>query len=443
MYCALRLASKGYQIELLEASKDRWGRRMETGVLDGFITEWGPMRFEKKLQPKFGALMDGLNIELDNFVGPTSSIATYPQYDLKTSDQNLDALGLLRRGTLLIMGIDPNDPFDYGGQNWIDSLTESDYRKMRKEAKLNGKYLWTMGFWNALSADGILSHQAIMKIRDSGTFYHMIPNNLNAIEWIIWWLRALKTEGQELSTIKKGTAEITTQMLARLQAFDNVQLSLDSRLQHFEAAHVGNVSIHYSKAGETVSTTADHLILALPKHPLLQLEKSLPPTIFKHLDKVNGFPMLKIFFILKEPWWDYDQSPQARSNRMPTRELHYFRRNKYNDYDKKGMILVYTDRPATEFWKYYVQDQENHDRAEINQNDEIKEQFATFMVQDVYRSVQSNEAMSGIGLRLTQKAYLKYYKMNPQEIKEDIMQNITEYGIRDWGRAPYGAGNLE
>ena len=65
------------------------------------------------------------------------------------------------------------------------------------------------------------------------------------------------------------------------------------------------------------------------------------------------------------------------------------------------------------------------------------------MVQDVYRSVQSNEAMSGIGLRLTQKAYLKYYKMNPQEIKEDIMQNITEYGIRDWGRAPYGAGNLE
>ena len=70
----------------------------------GSLPNGPPLRVEKKLQPKFGALMDGLNIELDNFVGPTSSIATYPQYDLKTSEQNLDALGLLRRGTLLIMG---------------------------------------------------------------------------------------------------------------------------------------------------------------------------------------------------------------------------------------------------------------------------------------------------------------------------------------------------
>jgi len=270
----------------------------------------------------------------------------------------------------------------------------------------------------------------------------MIPDNLNAIEWIIWWLRALKTDGQDLSTIKKGTAEITVQMLEKLNQFDNVILQLGSALQHFQVAdQPQQVLVQYQQNNTLTEQIVDHLILALPQYPLQQFQAALPTKIYNHLDKVNGFAMLKIFFILKEPWWDYDQSPQARSNRMPTRELHYFRRNKYNDYDKKGMILVYTDRPATEFWKYYVSSDSIHDRAEINQNDELKEQFATFMAQDVYRSVRSNEAMSGTGLRLTQKAYLKYYKLSVSEIKADIIQNITEYGIRDWGRAPYGAGN--
>lgn len=440
LYSALQLSEKGHNVTLIEASADRWGGRMETSIMNGFVTEWGPMRFETQLQPKFGKLIADLEIELVSFTGPKANPSRFPLYDLPLQEQNLDSLSLLRRGVLLIMGKNPTDPLDYKCQNWIDSLTEEDFRRMRREATLNGKPLWNTGFWNALTEDGILTHQALMKIRDNGTFYHMIPDNLNAIEWSIWWLRAFKSDGQILATIKKGTEEITIQMLKKLNGRPNVTLINNAKLISFE--NDGNkVAVNYTNNNKEVKVSADHLMLAMPKQPLKKLKSSLPENIGNLLSSVNGFSMTKVFFVLDKPWWGYDQSPQARANRMPTREIHYFRRPKKDDTDGYGMMLLYTDRPATEFWNYYIGDKENHDRAEVNANDEIKSQFANFMSKEVYRSLQGNEAMSKKGLKLTKEALLLYSKMSLAEIKEDILNSIISYGIRDWSCEPYGAGN--
>lgn len=441
LYSALQLSDLDYNVILLEASENHWGGRIETTVLENFITEWGPMRFETKLQPKFGKLIDDLKIELLPFNGPQANPSQFPQYDLPLQEQNLNALDLLRKGILLMMGKNPNNPLDFGCQNWIDSLTEEDFRIMRKESKLNGKPMWKMGFWNALSEDGILSHQALMKIRDTGTFYHMIPDNLNAIEWVIWWLRAFKTDGQILATIKKGTDEITKQMLLKLQGRKNVTLINGAKLISFKSINKDQVEAVYTKKEEKLTLEADHLLLAMPQYPLKKLNHSLPEKIREQLDSVNGFAMTKVFFILDKPWWEYNQSPQARANRMPTREIHYFRRSKTNDFDGYGMILLYTDKPATEFWNYYIENRNKHEFAEINNNDEIKQQFANFMSKDVYRSLQGNEAMSTTGLQLTKEALLKYANMSLTEIKDDIEKSIVSYGIRDWSCAPYGAGN--
>lgn len=441
LYSALKLSEKGHNVVLIEASPDRWGGRMETTVMDGFVTEWGPMRFETKLQPKFGKLIEELKIELVPFTGPKANPSEYPQYDLPLQEQNLDSLELLRRGVLLIMGKNPTNPLDYNCQDWIDSLTEDDFRTLRKEATLNGKPLWNTGFWNALSEDGILSHQALMKIRDTGTFYHMIPDNLNAIEWAIWWLRAFKSDGQILATILKGTEEITIQMLKKLGERPNVTLISDAKLVSFTDTEDNLVSVSYEKNNSITTLDANHLMLAMPQYPLKQLGDSLPSDIEKMLDSVNGFAMTKVFFVLNKPWWGYDQTPQSRANRMPTREIHYFRRSKTKDTDGYGMILLYTDKPATEFWNYYIEDKEKHDRAEVNNNDEIKAQFANFMSKEVYRSLQGNEAMSIKGLKLTKEALILYSDMTLNEIKEDIFNSIVSYGIRDWSCAPYGAGN--
>ncbi|WP_204268029.1 hypothetical protein, partial [Escherichia coli] len=82
-------------------------------------------------------------------------------------------------------------------------------------------------------AQGVLSHRALVKLRDTGTFFHMIPENLNAAEWIIWWLRALKTVGQQLASIEGGSARLTEGLLARLQGHPNVTLAGGHRLLRF------------------------------------------------------------------------------------------------------------------------------------------------------------------------------------------------------------------
>ena len=53
---------------------------------------------------------------------------------------------MIRKEILLIMGKNLNDPLDFGCQNWIDSLTEDDYRVMRKEATLNVSYCGKLDF---------------------------------------------------------------------------------------------------------------------------------------------------------------------------------------------------------------------------------------------------------------------------------------------------------
>ena len=39
MYCAMKLGEAGHQVLILEASADRWGGRIETEDMDGFIAE--------------------------------------------------------------------------------------------------------------------------------------------------------------------------------------------------------------------------------------------------------------------------------------------------------------------------------------------------------------------------------------------------------------------
>jgi hypothetical protein len=46
------------------------------------------------------------------------------------------------------------------------------------------------------------------------------------------------------------------------------------------------------------------------------------------------------------------------------------------------MVLVYTDRPATEFWKVFVQGAV-HDRAEIGRSEGLKRQFFKYLGSDL------------------------------------------------------------
>jgi monoamine oxidase len=434
LYCALRLADAGHRILVLEAAADRWGGRIETEDMDGFIAEYGPMRFEPTLQPRFAALCAELGVGLVDFSGPSADQLATDDVDLPEAERGLNSLQLLQRGIMLIMGREPGD------QAWIDGLTEADYMRLRKHAQLNGQPLWDTGFWNALSSQGILSHRALVKLRDTGTFYHMIPENLNAAEWIIWWLRALKTVGRQLASIEGGSARLTEGLLARLRGHPNVTLAGGHRLMGVQPVELGRPTLLLDVATQNGAITlrAERLVLALPRLPLLKLARHLPDHIASQLDSVNGFPMLKVFFVCNTPWWSHGQAPQQYANCMPTREIHYFRRALDNDSDGHGMVLLYMDRPSTEFWRHYVIDGDRHDRAEVDQNARIVDAFALFVARDVKASAGS---AANSELKLTDNARRIFGDMSIAETARYIRDSIITYGIRDWARAPYGAAN--
>jgi hypothetical protein len=80
---------------------------------------------------------------------------------------------------------------------WAKTLREDDYWVIQRYGRIaignddDQLYipLYTLGFWNLMA--NYLSHNALTKVQDLGTFYHLLPENPNAAEWLTWWLRAL------------------------------------------------------------------------------------------------------------------------------------------------------------------------------------------------------------------------------------------------------------
>jgi phytoene dehydrogenase-like protein len=204
LYCAWELGRHGgFAVTLLE-TRDTYGGRIETGVLDGFVAEYGPMRFEPGIQKRFVSLCGHLGMldELERFPEMTPEAVEWPKYRLEADEEGLTTLGLLKKG---VLGMFEEARAAVGATDteaWLRELDEPALEKLRQTATLNGIELYRRGLWNALSE--VLSHQAVMKIRDTGTFYHLIPDNPNAVEWGVFWLRLFKPEGRNLMTVRKA-----------------------------------------------------------------------------------------------------------------------------------------------------------------------------------------------------------------------------------------------
>src|SRR4051794_30536568 len=205
LYAAWKLAGGEPRrtVHVFEASQ-RIGGRIETREMgSGFLAEFGPMRFEEPGQTELMQLLKDLRLGKTEFKAYTAERPGWPKYQLKPPDETPDppytSLELLRLGILKLLAHEKNPdgwrspagvgPRDRAATDWWERLTEKTYDDMRRNAWHGAYRLYTYGFWNALS--DVLSHGAIMMIRDIGTFYHLIPENPNAVEWTIFWLRAL------------------------------------------------------------------------------------------------------------------------------------------------------------------------------------------------------------------------------------------------------------
>lgn len=426
-YKLKQLKGVNHTVSLFEAT-GRFGGRIETVEMGGFLAEYGPMRFEKLAQPLLMDLISELGLETKSFVPYTAANDPDSLFDIsfdesggKRSGSKLTTLELLKLGILRLLnasGGDMNNPNDPIHRAWWATLDEEYYSYVRNKASYNGKYLYEIGFWNALSL--VLSHRAVNKIINYGTFYHLIHFNPNAAEWVIFWLRGLHPN-DELVGIKQGTESLVQELVRKLDSRPehSVSLHLNHRLTALFSQPDSRVLLEFKNDNKTdnktdnnvVKVLAKHVVLALPRCPLMQLRPQLPEHIGELVDSVIPIPLVKCFFVNENPWWNEFTPLQTRASSTPAREIHYTFRKDGNC--KRGIVMVYCDPPSMHYWTPFVQQQE-HLKAELNLDKRLVE------------------------------GYLQYLRSNPDNTDvrkiEAEAELISCFGIRDWSREPFEAG---
>jgi monoamine oxidase len=480
LYCAQQLARRGHRVTIFE-QLPRIGGRIETLTLDGIECECGPMRFELAIQPMLKQLADELGIEFSPFAPPKGEPIHTTKYTLEDDEMSAEqrrevktggpdlnfsqfttSLDLLRLGIYRILHCPDarpqhdtaNEPtvrsgsvpwsFEEviekrppdGGPNEIeryaDTLDDADYDRIRTAATLGGRKLYTMGLWNAL--DYVLSAGAVAKIRDVGTFYHLIPENPSASEWAIFWLRLFRT-AKDLSTIQGdgGVSQIVTRLETQLRNVPqrNVDIATGASVIELGAAPREDqvrLTVDLHDRANVLQLDFDHVILALPRQPLAKLTRRFPADIRQYVDGVNGFPLLKVFAILREPWWTARGAAlpgaQHGAHLVPTREVHYKERTEPASGTRAGsvvgMVLLYTDRPANAYWSPYIQ--MPHQGAQVNAPAALKRELAAQLL------ALKQERETG-----PQESYKSQI--------DEMEASIEGFAIRDWSKPPFGAAS--
>lgn len=396
LYCALLLAKDGYSVKVLEAT-DAWGGRIETHRLNGpnadgpfsHPAEFGPMRFELDIEPLFKELLDLLQIKPSPFTPPLSPLYIPTGYPVGLGERCADGkplspLELLKLGVFRMVGFEPfvdkdkvklreseQKIFEKWGD---DNQSEGDrFDTLRKKATLGkNTKLHDLGFWNALQT--VLSPGAVWAINQFGSFYHLMPDNPNAVEWAIFWLR-LFGPNSALSTVAEGVEAVVSKLVDLLTSAEyrnQVELLSGKQVTELLAGwNASQINVLFQDAAKCRGNyEADHVILALPRLPLQRLDAAFPDDIQNDLKSVMAFALVKVFAVMRTPdlWNIAPPQPHENAWRFQTREVHYFGSNSPNN----TMMLLYTDHPCAAFWELYVQNPNDHHAAEVDKNEALK-----------------------------------------------------------------------
>lgn len=481
LYCALVLQRQGYQARIFETA-NRLGGRIRTVRLDenyneldkswtkdklNFYVEFGPMRLELDKQKLLAGLLADLGIGEDEppqggpylvdfpaYASPASQ--RDPAFELRPEEVGKTPLELMRLAFLRIVtalevekGSEAASDFlklqrelieavqlagalhqsvDQVFCGWIKKLGPREHWHLQTCAKLDGVLLYRLGFWNLLC--DYLSHDAMAKVRELGTFYHLLEENPNAAEWLVWWMVGLSASDR-MQGIYGGMECIVDLLQGRLA---EGSVELNSWVTHIEPGAGGGYRLKFrtpeGQSHPREGEVYDRVILALPRRSAQAIQKESRDAFAGEkeieglLESAFGFPMVKTFVVLKKRWWEEDNMANRFATRIPTRELHYWKAQRAAS--RQGLIMAYTDRPASSFWAAYVpsgaQVDAHREKVARKEGDPdpakpLKEPLRGLMLRKLARYINEN---------------------NVPEVKVD---DIAWYGIRDWGRAPFSGAN--
>lgn len=364
LYTVYRLTQKNPNLKIAVIEKSsRLGGRIYTKQVGNHIQEYGPMRFELQLQPRFANLLTELDINTKPFSGYTAQSDKLPDLNklsfeevqaIMTNRRQLPpAFALLKYAIAQILG----DQWDLDGDNICDPARPQKKKWLLKHGLFQGRLLHKHGLWDTLAH--VLCKEAIDYIREDGTFYHMIHTNPNAANHVIFILDMLATQKLGLVTIDGGSMRLIDTIYDKIShKFD---IMIDSHVSHFTHDEHGVIGVHIQGIEQKI-INCKHLILTCPKNALKTIGGFDQKTIdlFNSVVTVNLF---KIFVVLDNPPWDETSIPKANTHAhlVPCREVHY-------DYDiqtKTGMIMLYGDEPTLNYWSPFCQ---NHVMNEPEEN---------------------------------------------------------------------------
>jgi len=416
-YC-LKKSYPNKTIALFE-SLPMLGGRIQTGSFAGglFQPAYGALRIEPDFQIEMHRFIQELNIPIKHIEQGEASSATVPNMDLLTLEEKKLILSHPDRGAdilLLELGIKKilgnqwnleNDDLSHPERNQL-------IENLKKTAVYKNKPLYQQGAWNVFS--DVLSYEAVEFFREKGAYYNMKNDNQNAADWIVFLLnlRLMK----QPSYIPVGGMIQMIHLIEEQLISMGVEIYLNHHLKEFKQQDEKLVYLKFNdnqnnnqlKHSE-INLISEHVILAIPQYSLKKFTTYLPTMINTLLDSVLPIPILWATATLKNPPWEHSAKPTSGEH-APIRAAHLeFKAHQGETY---GMAMFYCDGPWHQYWRHFVDD------------DVLDFQGYQFLPQVNQNLLLKNEIEKTI----------------QQQFGLQVLPNIEEWGIRDWGRPPFGAG---
>jgi len=260
-----------------------------------------------------------------------------PPYDLDKSEQKLDPDELfVKMANRLVPGL-------------AGPHSETELRKLLKEAQINGVPLYRYGLWDLMLRN--MSIEAYDMTR-AAIGYDAAGWNVNAAELIFSAFDIAPNPSYR--RVKQGYERVPEQLAGRFAAAGG-RIEMKRHLKAFDMVRrpLGALALTFDGAAEPVYARV--LVLAMPKRSLELLDRVGPlfapgadaDIVTSLLESVRSNPLFKLILCYPSPWWQSLGLQQGRSvTDLPIRQVYYWAsENKGN-----SALVIYNDAESVDYW---------------------------------------------------------------------------------------------
>jgi hypothetical protein len=242
------------------------------------------------------------------------------------------------------------------------------------------------------------------------------------------------------------------------------QLWMEMTLRKVRETEGEPIELTFESHGHIHIVRAKQVILALPQAPLQNVafessrdaaaQSAWNQAFAIMLDAVMPIPLLKVFMVVDNPFWEDNRPANQYAYTVPSREVHYWK-----SADKRtGLLMLYSDRPSNQFWSDYLVNAFREDLLPVLGPQLIEPHLKPGTTHDmkvarrrqdeaITWSWKADEALqgaydkSGSGWTITKfgndrllRTFLSYVRENHAESVSD--DRVLAAGLRDWGLKP-------